>query len=127
MIFFCCLAVLPTCYLIFDSHLFGLTLRPSAPVCCCHRVSWARGRLAFAQEAVRVSSSLSPLLVLHVMARARWSVSNFSSSGVENFEGFCNYVKLFSGFFHIPSVCTVIDHLLWVRYRVLRKHYVLLR
>ena len=76
---------------------------------------------------MRVSSSLSHRLVLHVMTRARWSVSNFSSSVGENFEGFFNYVKLFSGFFHIPSVCTVIDHLLWVRFRVLRKHYVLLR
>ena len=33
------LAVFPTCYLLHDSRLFGLTLRPSAPVCCCHRVS----------------------------------------------------------------------------------------
>ena len=53
------LAVLPTCYLLHDSRLFGLTLRPSTPVCCCHRVSWARGRLALAQEAVRVSPSRS--------------------------------------------------------------------
>ena len=38
----------------------GLTLRSSAPVFCCHRFSWARVRLALAQEAVRVSPSLSP-------------------------------------------------------------------
>ena len=50
--FLFCLAVLPTC-LLHDSRLFGLALRPSAPVCCCHRVSWARGRLALVQEAVR--------------------------------------------------------------------------
>ena len=34
------------------SRLLGLTLRPSAPVCCCHRDSLTRGMLAFAQEAV---------------------------------------------------------------------------
>ena len=52
------------------SCLLGLTLRSSAPVCCCHRDSLTRGRLAFEQEAVRVSSSHSPRLVLHVMACA---------------------------------------------------------
>ena len=52
------------------SYLLGLTLRPSAPVCCCHQDSLTRGRLAFEQEAVRVSSSHSPRLVLHVMACA---------------------------------------------------------
>ena len=41
-----------------DSRLYGLTLRPSAPVCCCRRDSLARGRLAFAQEAVRGPPSL---------------------------------------------------------------------
>ena len=55
------LAVLPTCYLLHDSRLLSLTLRPSAPVCCCHGVSWTRGRLAFAQEAVRCP----PLFFLH--------------------------------------------------------------
>ena len=34
--FFC--SVLPTCYVLHDSRVLGLTLRPSAPVCCCHRV-----------------------------------------------------------------------------------------
>ena len=48
------------------------SLRPSAPVCCCHRDSLARGRLAFAQEAVRGPPPLSPRLVLHVMACAQW-------------------------------------------------------
>ena len=36
------------------SRLLGLTLRPSAPVCCCHRDSLTCGRLALVQEAVRV-------------------------------------------------------------------------
>ena len=36
------------------SRLLGLILRPSAPVCCCHRDSLTRGRLALVQEAVRV-------------------------------------------------------------------------
>ena len=40
------------------SHLLGLTLRPSAPVCCCHRDSLTRGRLAVVQEAVRVFFSV---------------------------------------------------------------------
>ena len=34
------------------SRLLGLTLRLSAPVCCCHRDSLTRGRLAVVQEAV---------------------------------------------------------------------------
>ena len=40
-------------------HLLGLTLRPSAPDCCCHRVSLTRGRLVLAQEAARGTSSSS--------------------------------------------------------------------
>ena len=36
------------------SRLLGLTLRPSAPVCCCHQDSLTRGRLAIVQGAVRV-------------------------------------------------------------------------
>ena len=36
------------------SRLLGLTLRPFAPVCSCHRDSLTRGRLAIVQEAVRV-------------------------------------------------------------------------
>ena len=40
------------------SRLLGLTLRRFAPVCSCHRDSLTRGKLAFEQEAVRVSSSL---------------------------------------------------------------------
>ena len=36
------------------SRLLALTLRPSAPVCSCHRHSLTRGRLAIVQEAVRV-------------------------------------------------------------------------
>ena len=40
---------------LFDvSRLLGLTLRPSAPVCCCHRDSLARERLAIVQVPVRV-------------------------------------------------------------------------
>ena len=57
---------------LFDvSCLLGLTLRHFAPVCSCHRDSLTRWRLALVQEAVRVSSSHSPRLVLHVMAYAR--------------------------------------------------------
>ena len=41
------------------SRLLGLTLRPSAPVCCCHRASLTRWRLAFEQEAARVASASS--------------------------------------------------------------------
>ena len=50
--------VLPTRCQLDVSRLTGLTLRPSAPVCCCHRDSLTGGRLAFAQEAVRDSPSL---------------------------------------------------------------------
>ena len=56
------LAVLPTCFLLHDSRFLGLTLRPSAPVSCCHRVSLTRGRLAFSEEAVRACSLLLFLL-----------------------------------------------------------------
>ena len=58
-LFFC---VLPTRRLLDVSCLLGLTLRPSAPVFCCHQDSLTPGRLAFAQEAVRVSSFQSPLI-----------------------------------------------------------------
>ena len=51
--------VMTACYLLHDSRLLGPTLRPSAPVCRCHRDSWTRGRLALAQEAVRCPPSLS--------------------------------------------------------------------
>ena len=64
------LAVLPTCFLHHDSRPFGLTLRPSVLVCCGHRVSWARGRLAFEQESVRVS--FFPRWVLYVMTDYHW-------------------------------------------------------
>ena len=93
---------LPTCHLFRDSRLLGLTLRPFAPVFHCHQVSWTRGRLAFAQEAVRVSpfSIFSIFLLLLIFARSfrqasskflwwhlpgglRRPVSNFSSSDVE--------------------------------------------
>ena len=46
------------------SLLLGLTLRPSAPVCCCHRDSLTRWRLALAQEAARDASSPSSHLFL---------------------------------------------------------------
>ena len=62
----------PTRCLLDDSRLLGVTLRPSALVCCCFRDSLTRGRLASAQEALRGPPSLSPRLVLHVMACARW-------------------------------------------------------
>ena len=52
------------------SCLLGLTLRPSAPVFCCHQDSLTRGRLAIVQEAVRVLFVLGLLdWFLHVMAR----------------------------------------------------------
>ena len=44
----------PRVCLLVVSRLLGLTLRPSAPVFCCHRDSLTRGRLAIVQEAVRV-------------------------------------------------------------------------
>ena len=84
--FLLCLAVLPTCSLLHDSRLLGLALRPSAPVCCCHRVSWARGRLAFAQEAVRCPPSFLLdcfCIWWHMPGGFRQPVCNFSSDGVE--------------------------------------------
>ena len=69
--FFACLVVLPTRCLLDVYRLLGLTLRPSAPVCRCHRDSRTRGRLALAQEAVRGPPSLSPCLVLHQRTHAR--------------------------------------------------------
>ena len=59
------------CSLLDVSRLLGLTLRPSAPVCCCHQDSLTRWRLVLAQEAARVASSSS---------REFWQlVRNFSS------------------------------------------------
>ena len=83
---FALLCYLPTCHLFRDSRPLGLTLRLSTPVCCCHRVSWTRGRLALAQEAVRVFpfSHFSIFLFLLIFARPfRLPSSKFSSSGVE--------------------------------------------
>ena len=79
-------SVLLSCYLLDVSRLFGLTLRPSAPVFRCHRVSWARGRLAFAQEALRVSpfSFFSIFLLLLIFVRSlRQPSSKLLSSGIE--------------------------------------------
>ena len=50
------LAVLPMCYLLHDSHIFGLTLRRFRS-CLLLTPGWARETLALAQEAVRVSRS----------------------------------------------------------------------
>ena len=122
------LAVLPTCYLLHDSRLLGLTLRPSAPVCCCHPVSWARGRLAFAQEAVRVSPSLS----------SRFSCSCWSLQGLSGSREKCLFMRcgnvmalqireMVFGVSHIPGACTVLDHFFWVRLAALKNHDVLLR
>ena len=38
-----CLVVLPARCVLDDPRLFGLTLRPSAPVCCCRQDSLACG------------------------------------------------------------------------------------
>ena len=63
--------MLPTRCLLDVSRPLRLTLRPSAPVCCCHRDSLTRGRLAFAQEAVR-GLLLFPLFGSAPVGCARW-------------------------------------------------------
>ena len=45
LVFLCFFVVLPTRCLLDVSRLSGLTLRPGADVCCCHRDSLIRGRL----------------------------------------------------------------------------------
>ena len=72
LLIFLFFVVLPTRCLLDVSRLAGLTLRHFAPVCSCHRDSLTRGRLAFEQEAVRVSSFQSPRLVLHVITCGCW-------------------------------------------------------
>ena len=47
-----------------------------------------------------------------------WFLRNVSSSGAE-IGRFCNYVKLFFGFFHISRVFTVLDHSFWARFGAL--------
>ena len=59
-----CAPVCPRGSLLDVSRLLGRTLRPSAPVCCCHQDSLTRWRLAFAQEAARVASASSSHLLL---------------------------------------------------------------
>ena len=49
------------------------------------------------------------------------------STGVAEIGSFCNYAKLFFAFFRFSCVCTVLDHLFWVRFGALEKYYVLLR
>ena len=83
---FALVCYLPTFHLFCDSRLLGLTLRHYAPVFRCHRVSWTRGRLALAQEAVRVSLFFifSNFLFLLIFARSfRQPSSNFSSRDIE--------------------------------------------
>ena len=70
--YFSVLLSFPTRCLLDVSRPLGLTLRPSVPVCCCHRDSLTRGRLAFAQEAVRGPPSLSPRLGSAPVGCARW-------------------------------------------------------
>ena len=114
---------LPTCHLFRDSHLLGLTLHPFAPVFRCHRVSWTRGRLTFAQEAVRASpfSLFSIFLFLLIFVRSfRQALSKFSSSGVE-MRRICNYVKLFLGSptFQVPTLySTICSGYTWERSKI---------
>ena len=65
-LFFLHVLLFATWYILDVSRLLGLTLRPSAPVCCCHQDSLTRWRLALAQEAARdASSSSSPFVLLN--------------------------------------------------------------
>ena len=125
--FFVFLVVLPTRCLLDVSRLLGLTLRPSAPVCCCHWDSLTRWRPVFVQEAVRVSSSHSPRLVslqallkFEVLLREivfGFSLSLFQVSGSAP-DDVCPVTS---------GACTVLDHLFWVHSGALEKYYVLLR
>ena len=63
-------SVLPTRCLVDVSRLFGLTLRPCAPLSLPLGCFYRR-ELALAQEAVRGPPSLSPCLVLRLMTFAR--------------------------------------------------------
>ena len=85
------------CSLYFSVLLFcprvACSMFPS--VCCCHRDSLTRGRLAFAQEAVRGPSfSLFGSAPVGCAGGFKQPVRNVSSSDAE-FGKFCNYVKMF--------------------------------
>ena len=131
LLFFFFFVVLPTRCLLNVFSLLGLTLRPSAPVCCCHQDSLTRGRLAFEQEAVRVSYAHSPRLILHVMACGYWFQAAVEKCLFKRRRNL-NFLQpreivfefspsLFSG------VCTVLDHFFWVRLGALKKCCVLMR
>ena len=80
------------------SRLLGLTLRPPAPVCCCHRNSLTRGRLAIVLEAVRVFFFFFSIFSIgsawHVPGDLRQPSSNVSSSVAEIWRS-CSYVNMF--------------------------------
>ena len=77
LFFSCCLAHASSARCLVSSRPDTASIRSCL---LCHRDSLTRGRLAFAQESVRLSS-LSPRLVLHVMACSR--------------RRSCSYVKMF--------------------------------
>ena len=121
------LAVLPTSYLLHESRLLGLTLRPSAPVCCCHRLFRARGRLASAQEAVRCPPLFflhSVLLVVALAWKPKAACEYFLFKRCWNVK-VLQLRKIVFGFFRIPCVCTVLDHLFGVRLGALEMCHVL--
>ena len=89
------------------SRLLGLTLRHFAPVCSCHQDSLTRGRLAFEQEAVRVSSSLSSRLVSardDMCLVVSGSLRERSLHAMLKFEGLAAIVKLFSTLSSFPCI-----------------------
>ena len=108
------------------SRLLGLTLRHSACVCSCHRDSSTRWRLALAQEAACVVSSMfsrlffcSPVcLVISDNLRGR------SLQAVRTYEA-CFARKFVFHTFPFFASLTVLDHIIVIRLEALEMCYIL--
>ena len=103
-----CAPVCPRVCLLDVSRPLGLTLRPSAPVCGCHRDSLRRWRLAIAQEAAHVVFFCVYSIVLFESRRAMCLVVSDSLRGrslhaMLTYEGPASLVNLF--FTHSSFPC----------------------
>ena len=110
------------------SRLLGLTLRPFAPVCSCHRDSLTRGRLAIVQEAARVFfvsvfsiGSARGDMCLVVSGRLR----EMSLHAMLIYEGRAALVTLFFTLSFFPCICTIFDHMFGIRFGALEMCYIL--
>ena len=122
-----CAPVCPRGSLLDGSRLLGLTLRHSAPVCCCHQDSLTRWRLAFAQPRVLL---LLRLPICSFESRcALWFLTACEECPFKR----CGRMKvLLPSIFFFHTLCylsvfslTVLDHQIGIRLEAPQKYFVL--